>query len=586
MNTKFLFTVASAVAVFLCACSDSKHTNSWEEENGNEDYADSFLSSSSLSDRYDVNYGDTLVVNDTNELYFELAKIDTVKDSTGSISVKKHCSDGFICLDSLKSEVSLFLGELAKGSRVRIGAATLVKNSSIQVRTEKGKNLDALTQIYNGKDSIFADYMVPGSTKKNFNSFVAFNKGFHYLNIKADFDSTTQFSLFVAIDTLYYKYTGDTTDVSMGIQDTLHGIIPFETAPSKVNVNFTAPLGYSINVNALGQWIVDYTLFEGKEVLSTKKMPSNYYDEIHKGRDSLGLNTLMPIDSTSWIVKMTPMAIEYDLSGHYATFDVITNSRKLLQGEYLAKPDSVVQPGDTAVTKRPYSVDYVLRREQFIWLANVKAKDSLDIYHNMAGFFTTKGEQSVSIINAKGKVLKSGLSTLDYRYVATEDGPIYLHYISTCASKNEQNGCGELTADNKDQSLKFYTTISHYGSLTSIKFYDQANRTELTTKRVQAGETLTLSSFGFQTVPSGSSKNVKWYIPCADLNKEADEKVFSYNGYSCKTDSNEGDQELASTKLTISSTVKADSRARLIAESMADPTKRDTLTVIVRESDE
>lgn len=584
---KKILIFASATALLFSACSESKHTNSWEDENSDEEYAESFSSNSSLSDRYDINYGDTLVFNDTNELYFELAKIDTLKDSTGAISIKRNCSDGFICLDSLKSEVSLYLGELSKGTRIRLGASALLKNSTVQVRSEKGTNLNALLPVYDNKtkDSIFVDYLIPGETVKNFNNFVAFSKGFYYVNVKADFEPTSQFSLFVAVDSSYYGYTGDTADVSMGIQDSLHGIIPIETAPSKINVNFTAPLGYSINVNALGQWITDYTLIEGKDTLSSKKMPSSYYSEAHKGRDSLGLNTLMPIDSTSWTVKMSPMALEYDLSGHYATFDVITNSRKLVQGEYLAKPDSIKRPGDTALSKRPYSVDYVLRREQFIWLADLKAKDSIEVNHVMAGFFTSINAQSAELINGKGTVLKK-IDAWNNGYTAKEAGPIYLHFLSTCASKSEQDGCGELKADNVDQTLKFYTQISYYGSVTSIKFYDPSNRDTYETKRVSAGETLALNTFDFQMVPSNSSKNVRWYIPCADLNKAADEKVFNYEGTSCQAENDEGMQELSSTKISILSTAKPSSTASLVAESMADPTKRAVLTIIVRDSDE
>lgn len=576
MNMKYFLMFASATALMLGACSDSKHTNSWEEENSDEEYANTFNSSASLSDRYDIDYGDTLVLNDTNEIYFELAKIDSVKDSTGAVTIKKKCSEGFICLDSLNTEVSLYIGELTKGTRIRLGALALLKNSLIQVRSEKGTNQNALLPIYDSKtkDSIFTDYMVPGEKKRNFNNFVAFNKGFYYVNIKADFEESSQLSLFVATDSSFYGYIGDTTDVSMGIQDTLHGIVPIEDAPNKINVNFTAPLGYSINVNALGQWITDYTLTEGKDTLSSRKMPSSYYNEKNKGKDSLGLNTLMPIDSTSWVVKMTPMAIEFgDLSGHYASFDVITNSRKLLQGEYLAKPDSIKQPGDTAFVKRAYNVDFVLRREQFIWLADMKASDSIEIVHNMDGFYTTIGNQKTEIVNAKGERLGT-ISSSD-KFHAKESGPVYLHFLSTCASKTEPDGCGELRIDNKDQTLKFSTLVSYYGSLQKFEFFDAVSSQSYDTKGVKPGQTINLNTFEFRTLPISASKNVNWFVPCSDISSENSSKVLTY------TEKCEDEAQLMRSKYDVDSDAKDGSMINLIAQSVADPLKRDTLTIIV-----
>ena len=76
-------------AALLVACSETTHTNSSSVTDDNGSYAeDSFKSSSSISDRLDIDYRDTLTAGDTMNFYMELATWDTVtvegkKDSTG-----------------------------------------------------------------------------------------------------------------------------------------------------------------------------------------------------------------------------------------------------------------------------------------------------------------------------------------------------------------------------------------------------------------------------------------------------------------------------------------------------------------------
>jgi hypothetical protein len=93
--------------------------------------------------------------------------------------------------------------------------------------------------------------------------------------------------------------------------------------------------------------------------------------------------------------------------------------------------------------------------------------------------------------------------------------------------------------------------------------------------RVKAGDTVKLADFAFQTVPYKTSYNVKWYVPCEDLT------TLGTASYISQLENCKSEQEISSFYL-IAQNDAADKDARLIAQSMADPLMRDTLTVNVR----
>jgi len=93
--------------------------------------------------------------------------------------------------------------------------------------------------------------------------------------------------------------------------------------------------------------------------------------------------------------------------------------------------------------------------------------------------------------------------------------------------------------------------------------------------RVAPGDTVTLSKFMFQTVPYKTSSNVKWFVPCEDLT------TLGNAAYISQLENCKGEQEISSFYL-IAQPDAGEKDARLIAQSMADPFMRDTLTVNVR----
>ena len=576
MNTNKLLILALTAAAFFAACSDEKHTNSWEDENDGASFAeDSFKSSSSLSTRLDIDYNDTLKIGDSTKLHLEIARLDTIKDD-GKTTVQLACSEGMLCLDTAATKLSLFLGEFPAGSLISVSvAASDMKNDTLRIRSEFGDVLKTAKPVYDTtkKEDIFSNFMLPGRSAPATNQFVTFKEGFYYLDLDAKFDRTSLLELLVTVDTAYYDYIGDTTEVTIGLKDTLRGISIIGSSPKEISVKFSSKTGYSIDVVAKGNWINSFSLFEKDKQIAA---------------DSSIDVLLLPEDSTAWTLKIKPLNIENYLSGPFATFEAVMNSRELGKGEYLANPDSISKLGDIleVVRERNTQAKYYLRQEQFVWLANMKKGDSIDVYQEMIGYFGGVNNKSYTIVDKDGKELGT-ISSMESRFKATKDGDVYLHYLSTCPY---------LSNDNADESLKFQTRVSYYGALSSFFFNDKDNSNKaLDTTYIVLGDTVYLGKFTFRsamsrTMTTGAGSSVKWFVPCEDIVPHDDGNgfttvpVFNIQNVDCKDggeDSIKGEQEISSSRLI----PRDDSEGgtfRLIAESLADPLKRDTLAIIVQ----
>lgn len=565
---KLLSALLIPAALFV-ACSEQTHTNTSSVTDGNESFAEeSFSSSSSLTTRLDIDYRDTLVSGDTINFYMEFASWDTItverdtsdEDSKDSTYVQKICHDDILCLDSANTTVSLFLGDFPKGTRISVLAATSdMENDTIRIRGEKSGNLRTLMPVYDTKkkDSVYSDYMIPGSGADMIpNSFIAFNDDFYYLELAAKFDTSAHLRIKADVDTGFYNYTGDSAQVDIDLRDTVRGILVIGEAPKKIDVKFKVETGFSVNLSVQGYSINKFEILD--------------QDEHVYSPDADTLDTLLVTNSnTEWTLSLYPSNVVSFVSGPFATFEAATRFRRLNQGEYLAKPDSIIYPGDTLTVVRPAndSTKYYLRQDHYVWLADLKKGDSLVVYHEMAGYCKyqeCKGTPRASywLINDKGDSVGT-ISSLEHSYKAKKDGPVYLRYL--------QLNSKALT----DSNLTLRTFIQRPGSLDSLKFYNEAKDETYTTKRVKAGDTVKLSEFAFQTVPYKTSSNVKWFVPCEDLT------IIGTASYLSQIENCKGEQEISSFYL-IAQDDATDKDARLIAQSMADPLMRDTLTINVR----
>lgn len=553
----------------IVACSESSHTNSSSVTDGNESFAEeSFSSSSSLSTRLDIDYRDTLSIGDTLNFYIEQAVYDTVtvpkdtadEDAGDTTYIVKDCRDDIVCLDSTSTTASFFLGNFPKGTRIGILAATSgTENDTITIRGEKTGMLQTLAPVWDEKkkDSIYADFIIPGSgaDMKN-NSFIVFKDDFYYVDLKADFDTSAHLRIKVDVDTAYYNYTGDSAHVDIDLRDTVRGILVIGEAPKNIEIAFQVEAGFSVNLSVQGSGINKYTLSDKDD---------NVYTPAADTLDTL----LVTGDSAEWTLSLSPSNVVSYLTGPFATFQAATRFRRLNQGEYLANPDSIVYPGDTLTIVRPAndSTKYYLRQDQYVWLADLKKGDSIVVYHEMEGYCKyleckDTPKATYAILNSKGDSVAT-INSLNHSYKAKSDGPIYLRY--------QQLNSKALT----DSNLTLRTFIQRPGSLDSLSFYNEAKDVTYKSKSVEPGDTVFFKEFAFHTVPYKTSSNVKWFVPCEDLT------ILGSASYLSQIDNCKGEQEISSYYL-IAQDDASDLEARLIAQSMADPLMRDTLTVIVR----
>lgn len=547
MITKKLSLLAIATALFASACSEDSHTISSSMTESDDSFAnESFESSSSLSTRLDINYRDTVKAGDTMNIYME-------------IEGKKGCNEDVLCLKERNSTVPLFLGKLTKGTLISVNAATSgTKNDTIFVRNEFGEILKVLEPIHDSKKDVdtYGNFMIPGSgAEMATNKFVVFNDGYYYLNLNAKFDSTSHMRLNVEIDSAYYQYIGDTSSVDIDIDKTVRGIVKIGNAPQKMNFKFTASTGYSIGIVVNGEWISRYELLDKKEnVLAS---------------DTGSLDQLLyPEDSSSWTLSLRPLNVENYYTGPYATFEIKMTSRKLGQGEYFAFPDSVKAAGDTLTIVRPKNnqAKYYLRQEQYVWLADLDKGDTINVYQLMEGYYDTKlNPPSYEILDKKG----DSIATIDaykHGFKAKSKGPVYLHYLSTLP----------YAVDEKEE-LTFHTFIQRPGSLDSIAFYNENKDKEFHETTVNAGDTVWFDNFSFHTYPGDTptSTKMKWFVPCEDI------PILGNAAYITSIDNCKIEQEISASYLIVQNDVSGDDHARLIAESLADPLMRDTLSIRV-----
>lgn len=538
-----------ALVFSLIACSEDSHTNTSSLTDGNESFAEeSFNSSSSLSTRLDIVYQDTIESADTVNLYLEKAG-------------KKGCNDDVICIEDDMSSISLFLGEFVKGTRVTVNVATSgMENDTLQILSEFGEKLKVMESVWDSSKNVgvFSNFMIPGSGADMIsNKFVVFKDGFYYINMKADFDESSHIRINVEVDSAYYDYTGDSTSISMELDETIRGIVQIGNAPKKIEVVFSAGEGYSIGLLAKGQWISKYELLDEKE--KTIATDTGSLDQL-----------LYPDDSTTWTLSIRPLNVENYSTGPYATFEIETNARELGQGEYFAYPDSIELAGDTLVIVRPKNnmAKYYLRQEQYVWLANLAKGDSIDIFQQMEGYYDTKlNTPNITILDKSGDSVGT-IDTYNHGFKAKSKGPIYLHYLSSLPYATDEK-----------QELTFRTFIQRPGSLDSITFYDESKDTEYSEKTVQRGDTIYFDDFTFYAYPGEAlaSTRMKWFVPCEDLTVLGN-AAYITNIANCKEE-----QEISSHYLIVQEESEGDDRARLIAQSLADPLMRDTLLLRVNE---
>lgn len=561
---KLLSFAALFMTVAITACGSDEMASSIDEESSSS--VPSFKSSSSLSTRADIDYKDTVKLGDTLRLYVELFKGDSSK-----------MDESEIYLDSGATNLPMYLGEFPKGSRIKVFASTSnIKEEQILIKNELGEYLQATNAApkdASRKDSVYRNALIPSygadssATFRDSNTFVTFNDNHYYLEIEGEFKDESSLKLKVLVDSAYYKYTGDDEKISMKMSDTLRGIMLIDKAPDEVAIAFSANEGYSVNLSTVGENIILYKLIDGDKELGSSKT---------------NLDTmLVPNDSVNWSIKIKPESFSSIWTGPFATFEAVTKARKLEQGEYFSKPDSINYPGETYVRSRPKDdigqYKYNLRQEQFVWIGDYKKGDSLIVKHWIQNYSDENFEDVLIEILDKDKKARDTISPIyggNFKIDSEwPEGAYYLHYLRLNSYPLAD------VVDSLRYVLQLFTLVQQPGLLKTMQFYDSEKDDVIDEQILFAGDTLRFKNFVFQMTPNSSTdwkiigSDIEWFVTCESLNYLNNSS--SYEEKNCK------DEQKISSNYLIALEGGIDKTAELIAQSVADPAKRDTLKISI-----
>jgi len=559
-----------SAALFLSAsfmaCGDDSSSSASDEESSSS--VPSFRSSSSLSTRADIDYKDTVKLGDTLRIYLELFKGDSSK-----------MDESEIYLDSAATSMPMYLGEFPKGSRIKVFATTShIKDDQILIKSELGDYLQAIKAApkdASRKDSVYRNALIPSfgedtsATFRDSNTFVTFSDNHYYLEVAGKFKDESNLKLKVLVDSAYYKYTGEDENISMKMTDTLRGIMFIDKAPDEVSIAFSANEGYSVNLTTVGENIILYKLIDGDKELGSSKT---------------NLDTmLVPNDSVNWSIKIKPESFSSIWTGPFATFEAVTKARELEQGEYFSNPDSINFPGEEFLRTRPKDdlgiYKYNLRQEQFVWIGDYKKGDSLIVKHWIQNYSDESFENVLIEILDKNKKPRDTISPIyggNFKIGSKwPEGPYYLHYLRL----NSYPLAGVV--DSLRYVLQLSTMVQQPGLLKSMKFYDSEKDETMSEQIYTIDDTIKLKNFTLQMEQRSSSSwkiigsDIDWFVPCASLEFINN----STNSYSC--DDGDEEQEISSDNLVAKKISENSDKIELIAQSVADPSMRDTLRISI-----
>ena len=155
------------------------------------------------------------------------------------------------------------------------------------------------------------------------------------------------------------------------------------------------------------------------------------------------------------------------------------------------------------------------------------------------------------------------------------EGPYYLHYLRL----NSYPLAGVV--DSLRYVLQLSTMVQQPGLLKTMKFYDSEKDAVMKEQVYTEGDTIRFKDFTLQMAQHSSSSwkeigsDIDWFVPCTSLNFLNN----STNSYSC--DDDEDEQEISSDNLIAKKISENSDKIELIAQSVADPSMRDTLMISI-----
>lgn len=511
------------VALMLSACGGGGGDG--EEESSS---SQSVSSSSSFSDREDIAYDDTLLVD-------SLYRIGLSDSGAGSWVLYIENTTG---------------APFKAGTRFTVWAGTQnLTGVRLRIRKEGAVKPLVPSDAVNG---VYTDYMEPHADTTDLvgNDFYTTEAGYYALEIEATPGTSPAYlKIHVMVDDGLFGYTGtgDTIDVVAG--DTLRGFFRLDQGEGAVVARFRSPAGYRLGLSVQGS-LTD-TLWVA--------------DSLAKALSASGITVLkaqyLPQLANTWYLNMRSVQPSY-LDGPYAFFTVALSSMQLLRGEYFAWPDSIAKPGDTLTVVRPRNdaALYDVRHDQYVWLGDLAAGDSILVRHDNEGFTSVKAPV-LAVLNSKGDSVGVLNASNNFAFKAPSAGAWYLHYYRT-----------DGYATDPALTLTLTTVVQKPGSLQGWsldKSFVNLNLSDSDT----GNDTLKVAqSLIWTPTPATGSTSVQWYLTCEDL-------VAGVVSDGRSTTSCAGTRTLLQNPWLVA---RKTGSAKLISQSVADPNQADTLLVQVQ----
>lgn len=446
------------LAGLLGACSDGDNSTGTEEPSSS---SSSELSSSSISNRYEVFYSDTVAAGDT----LTIARIDSL------------------------SKQNYYLGEFPRGTRIEVSLLGDSSQAEFSVVKESGESLLPVWP----EGSVWLDYMTPGQNEYRTNFMITADSSYWFY-IEADLSAasdSSEFEMIVYVDTARYTLISDTLQLDTGDVSAESATL-LGAGGDSYQICFAGEAGTSINLEAEG------------DPLESLKVKNAADSVIFSGTASLR-KRLLPLQSQDYCFEFTTPVASY-LNGPWAFFNASVQITDLIQGEFFSKPDSISALADTLRISRPQNpvAQYDVLYEHFVYLGDFSAGDSLHVWYGTKG--VAGNSRSLKLLNSSGSEVLALSRIFSMNWAGQSpntvsipaDGKYYLWFLSE----------GGYFADTTE-SVSMGAMIQQPGAAESFDLLAD-------TLRMTIGDTLSLDTLSYSLLPQSLNQSLQWFVPRAD----------------------------------------------------------------------
>lgn len=391
--------------VLMISCGDKHTTNLTPISSSSQE-----ISSSSLENRLDIAYDDSLTLEELNEL--ELAP--------------------------RLAPYLFYLGKLPEGSEIALTAKTNVENLIVlNVMSESADKLlprysvvDLVKGDTNVYDTLYRDYMIAGlDTATQNNVFFTTNENWFYVEIMVDSlsEDTVSLDLTVKATPAKYKFIKDSLNVETDKKEVLaFGIMG--GGNQNYYLCFDVEKGKATDLKSEGSPIDS----------SFVRNSSNEIVEGIRVKDKIGTR-LTPNEDEKYCAQHRSSHANY-LSGNYVLLSVTVDNVDLPQGEYFSTADSI-EAGETLTFTRPenalaqYNVEYY----HYMYLGEYTSGTFLKIWYGAYGLDENKKNLVIMKENENDSNLIEAFSVFEDENFALSNGndfkvevdaKYYLRFIS------------------------------------------------------------------------------------------------------------------------------------------------------------